>query len=187
MGAVLKLERFDHDEPAARREVHSAEELQDAYARGLIEGRSQAEGEQVALVQAALQALSAELAAVSGAISAGSRNAARTLQPLIAALLDGALPQIARARLEAALLTELLQLSEAVSPLQARIRCGADLHPFVQACVAEAGIEAIVIDADADGPPGTVEAELLGGTITWDIADVSRQLRDLMQEIMEEH
>ena len=48
MGAVLKLERFDHDEPAARREVHSAEELQDAYARGLIEGRSQAEGEQVA-------------------------------------------------------------------------------------------------------------------------------------------
>lgn len=185
MGAVLKLERFDRDEPAARREVHSAEELQDAYARGLIEGRSQAEGEQVALVQAALQALSAELAAVSGAIGAGSRTAARTLQPLIAALLDGALPQIARARLEAALLTELLQLSEAVSPLQTRIRCGADLHPFVQACVAEAGIEAIAIDAD--GPPGTVEAELLGGTITWDIADVSRQLRDLMQEIMEEH
>ena len=183
MGAVLQLERFDRAAIAPPPPVFTAQDLDDAHARGLAQGRVEAETAQADRVCAALAGVSAALDRQAGGLAAAGAAQAQALGPLVAALLDGVMPAVARARLEAALLTELMQLAEAVSPLKARLRCGPDLAPFVTACLARGELGGI--DIDPTGPPGTVEADLLGGTITWDVAVVTGQLRALVQEILE--
>ncbi|ARJ68925.1 hypothetical protein [Paracoccus contaminans] len=184
MGAALQLERFDPPPPAPLPALHSAEELQDAYLHGMIAGREQVMAEQAGQMQAALSAISAELADLHAALAEGGRAHARALEPLVSALLEGLLPAAARARLQADVRGTLAHLAGAVMPLGIKIRCGTDLAAFMRSCAGEAGIGAIEIAAD--GPDGTVTAELLGGTMAWDEARVVAQLRALVQEIMEE-
>lgn len=184
MGAALQLERFDPPPPAPLPVLHSAEELQDAYLHGVIAGREQAVAEQAGQMQAALSAISAELADLHAALAEGGRAHARALEPLVSALLEGLLPAAARARLQADVRGTLVQLAGAITPLGIKVRCGPDLAAFVQSCAGEAGIGAIEIAAD--GPDGTVTADILGGTMAWDEARVAAQLRALVQEIMEE-
>ena len=128
-------------------------------------------------------ALSGRLAAEQADRAAAGEGQGRALAPLVGALLEAITPLAARTRLEAALLAELRQLAGSVTPLSARLRCGADMAVFAAACLAATGVEAIAIDPS--GPEGTVEAELLGGTIAWDVAAVAEQLRALVHEIME--
>ena len=73
MGAALQLERFDPPSPAPRPALHSAEELQDAYLHGVIAGREQAVAEQAGQIQAALTAMSAELADLHAALAEAGR------------------------------------------------------------------------------------------------------------------
>lgn len=183
MGAVLRLERFDPAEAPAPAELHTAEELQDAYAQGVIAGREQAFAEQIDRMRLALEGVSAEMAGLRAALADTGGDRARALAPLVDALLDGVLPAVARARLESALLEAFVRLAETVTPLTLDVRCGPDLAAFVRACAGAVGIEGVRI-AD-DGPDGTVTAELLGGVMAWDQAAVSAQLRALVQEIME--
>lgn len=184
MGALLQLERFDMGaEKAAPVPVFAQADLDAAFAQGLARGRQEAKAAQFDALCGALAALSERLAAEGAARAASGENQVRAIAPLIGALLDGVMPTVARARLESALLTELRQLAGAVTPLAARIRCGADMAAFAAACLAAAGIEAIGIDPS--GQDGTVEAELLGGTAAWDVARVSEQLRNLVHEMME--
>lgn len=184
MGAVLQLERFDPIDPPLPPALHSAEELQDAYAQGMIAGREQAYAEQVEQMRSALIAVSTEMNGLRGTLVEAGGARAGALAPLIAALLDGVLPAVARARLESALLETFVNLAETVTPLSMMVRCGSDLAAFVQACADAAGVEGV--DIAADGPNGTVTAELLGGIMAWDEAAVAAQLRSLVQEIMEE-
>lgn len=183
MGAVLQLERFDLRASPPEPPPPASADLDAAFARGLAAGRDEARALQLDRLSAALDDLSSQLG-VAAARDRQDRDAATVaLRPLFAALLDGVMPQIAQARLEAALLSELTQLADAVSPLRASIRCGPDLAPFLAACVAQTGFDAVEIDATA--PDGTAEAELLGGRITWDVATVTRQLSELVHDIME--
>lgn len=185
MGAVLQLERFDRAGPPPPPPLHTAEELQDAYAAGVMAGRAEAEAETGDALRAALSTLSRQVQALEAALADERTARARSLAPLIGALLDGVLPALARARLESALLAAFIQLAENVAPLSVALRCGPDLADFVAACVREAALDAVTLDPE--GPPGTVTAELLGGVMAWDEAAVAAQLRLLVQEIMEEH
>lgn len=182
MGNILRLERFDRPEPAAV--LHTAEDLQDAFAEGVIAGRDQMRAEQADALHAALAGVAADLAAMQAVLADASAAQARTLGPLIGALIDGVLPVVARARLESALLSAFVHLAETVTPLRVRLRCGPDLADFVGACLREVGVEALSLEADA--PNGTVTADLEGGTMSWDEAAVAAQLRALVHELLQE-
>lgn len=184
MGAVLQLERFDRGGLAAPPPpTFTAEDVADAHARGVAEGRLAAKAAQTDSICAALAELSKQLDQEVRCRAEAAPGQAQALGSLVAALLDGVMPAVARARLEAALMSELLHLSESISPLRARLRCGPDLAPFVAACLART--ENTAIEIAPTGPDGTVEAELLGGVITWDVAVVAAQLRALVEEILE--
>ena len=182
MGALLQLERFDLGaEKASPPPVFAQSDLEAAFADGLSQGRREAEALQLDQLCAALRGLSERLKAESAArLAAGEVQA---LAPLIGALLDGIMPAVARARLEAALLAELRQVAASVAPLTVKIRCGPDMAAFTAACLAMTGIEAIGIDPS--GREGCIEAEMLGGTATWEVARVAEQLRGLVLEMME--
>jgi hypothetical protein len=184
MGAVLQLERFDPAPeitpvPAA----FDQSDLEAAWEGGLAEGRRQAEAQQASQLQDAIQALNARLDAEHAARIEAGAGQVRAIAPLIGALLDGVMPTVARARLEAALLGELLRLAQAVSPLTGRIRCGPDMAAFVAVCLSTAALGGI--ELDPSGQTGTVEAELLGGLAIWDVGLIGAQLRDLATEMME--
>lgn len=181
MGAPLRLERFDRaTEPAP---AFGQSDLDAAFARGVAQGRQESEALRADQLCAALDELSGRLGAEQAARAAAGEGQVRALAPLVGALLGAITPLAARTRLEAALLAELRQLAGSVTPLSARVRCGADMAAFAAACLAATGVEAIALDPS--GPEGTVEAELLGGTIAWDVAAVADQLRALVHEIME--
>lgn len=182
MGAVLQLERFDREARIAPPPL-GPDDLDAAFARGVALGRAEAAQAVTDRLTDALTQLSAGLAAAADRDRAGAGLATKALRPLFSALLDGVMPRIAQARLEAALLAELTQLAAAVTPLRATIRCGPDLAPFLTACIGRTGLDAVEIDATA--PEGTAEADILGGQITWDLATVTRQLCELVDDIME--
>lgn len=183
MGAPLKLERFDLAADPLPVPVHTRQDLDDALARGIAEGRRAAEAEQTQAICAALAELSARLEAQDALRDSAGAAQARIMAPLIEALLDGIVPAIARAKVQASLELQLSELAAAVSPLRARIRCGPDLAASVAGCIARIGLESIVVDPSA--PNGQVAAELTGGLVTWDVAAVADQLRDLFLEMME--
>ena len=184
MGAVLQLERFDRPEALLPEPRHFTQaDLDAAWAEGHAAGTASAQDAAADQLTAAIAGLGAQLEGATQHSLAETGRAVVALGPVVSALIEGIMPELARARLESALLSELMQLSTAVSPLSAVIRCGADLAPFVTACAARAGIETLRIDAA--GPTGTVEIDLLGGSMTWDSATITRQLGDLVREIMQ--
>ena len=183
MGAVLQLERFDVAPASAAPELYGPAELAAAYARGRAYGEAAARTAESAALRAALSDAVAAMVAGDARRREEGRAAGAALAPLVRALVDGVLPALARARLEAALLDELLRLAETVTPLDLRLCCGADLEPFMSASLTAAGIAAVEIDTT--GPAGTVTAEVLGGVIAWDEAAVAAQLRGIVQDIME--
>lgn len=183
MGALLQLERFDRAPVEAPPAVFAQADLDDAFARGLAEGRGQAEARQAGALCDAVTGLSERLDAERDARSGAGAAAVRAIAPLIEALLDGILPAVARARLQAALLEELLKLVSAVPPPAGRIRCGPDLAGFAAACLSTTGLTGIEIDAT--GPQGTAEAELLGGRVTWEVGLIAAELRRLVNELIE--
>lgn len=185
MAAVLRLERFDYVESEAEPELHSAEELLDAYARGMISGREQADSEQIDALKSCLTSLRTQVEELNASQSENRKRDASSFGALVNALSDGVLPTLARARMESAILAAFLQLAENVSPFRIAIRCGADLEPFVKACAREANVEDLVVEPN--GPTGTVEAELLGGVITWDEEAAVQQLRAIVREVLEEN
>jgi len=184
MGALLQLERFDLGaEKAAPPPVFAQSDLEAAFAEGRVRGQLEAEAQRIDQLCAELKELSDRLRAEAAARIALGEGQVQAIAPLIEALLEGVLPAVARARLEAALLGELRQLAASVTPLEVRIRCGADMAAFVADCLAATGIAAVGIDPA--GPKGTVHADLLGGTAVWDVAEVAGQLRGLVREMME--
>lgn len=183
MGAVLQLERFDREPVEPLPAVFAQADLDAAFARGLDEGRRLAEARQVAALRDAVDGLSRRLDAEQAARGAGDATEVKRVAPLIEALLDGVVPAVARARLQGALLDEMLKLSSAVPPLTARIRCGADLAAFAAACLSTT--EAAGIEIDPTAPEGTAEVELLGGRIVWDTAQIAAELRRLVNEVTE--
>lgn len=183
MGAVLQLERFDREPVEAPPAVFAQADLDAAFERGLTEGRGQAEARQVSVLCDAIAQLSRQLDAERDARSAAGAAGVRTIAPLIEALLDGILPAVARARLQAALLEELLKLASASPPLTGRIRCCPELAGFVAACLSTTGVTGIEIDPT--GPRDTAEAELLGARVTWDVGHVAAELRRLVNELTE--
>ena len=184
MGALLQLERFDLGAAkAAPPPLFRQSDLDAAFAQGLAQGRQEAEAARLDQLLAALAGLSERLDDESTARVADGEKQVGAMAPLVEALLEGVMPAIARARLESSLLSELRQLAASVTPLAARIRCGADMAAFASACLSAVGIEAIEIDPS--GRDGTVEADLLGGLSTWDVALVAEQLRSLVREMLE--
>ena len=183
MGALLQLERFDRVSVEIPPAVFMQADLEAAFERGVIEGERRESARNAGALCAAMAGLSERLDAEQAARAAAGRAEVMAIAPLIDALLDGIIPAIARARLQAALLEELQKLSAAVPPLVARIRCGPDLGAFAVGCLSATGLTGIEIDPT--GPEGTAEAELLGGRVTWDVALVAADLRRLVEELTE--
>ncbi|WP_134724867.1 hypothetical protein [Paracoccus luteus] len=181
---LLQLERFDRAREQAQPVPRfGPADLDAAHARGLAEGAEAAR-------QDATERLIAELAGMQAALArhdadrAGERRAAvQSLAPVLDALVAGALPAVARARLQSALLQELTRLADTARPLQGVVRCGPDLAPFVAACAERAGLTGLAVDDS--GPPGTAEARVTGGVIAFDQQSAAQELRQLLSEFIE--
>jgi len=183
MGAVLQLERFGRTADEAPPAIFAQADLDAAFERGRAEGRQQTQEWQKSELRDTLAGLSRQLEAEHAARVAMGAGGVMAIAPLIEALLDGIIPAVARARLQAALLGELLSLASAVTPPTLHIRCGPDLAAFIEACLSAAGLAGIEIDRS--GPEGVAEADLLGSRVTWDIAQIAGSLRELVNELIE--
>lgn len=183
MGAVLQLERFDRAAAEAPPAIFAQADLDAAFERGQAEGRQQARARQMSELRDTLAGLSRQLEAEHAARVAMGAAGVRAIAPLVEALLDGIIPAVAKARLQAALLEELLKLASDIAPPVVRIRCGPDLAAFIEACLSAAGLTGI--EVDRSGPEGVAEADLLGSRITWDIMEIAASLRELVNELIE--
>lgn len=181
MGAVLQLERFDHEAPAAP-DFRQAE-LDAAFAEGLAEGLCRAEAQRVDRLCEVLAGLSASLESGRVLRAQSQAEQVRALAPLLDALFEQLLPAVARIRLRDAVLAQLAELAGAVSPLAVRVRCDPRMGAFLSANLARLGLSAMQVDDS--GPDGSIEAEMMGGEILWDEAALVAQLRRLIEEMME--
>ncbi|HHY01837.1 MAG TPA: hypothetical protein GX686_03080 [Paracoccus sp.] len=182
MGAVLKLERFDHGVRSAS-PMFGQVQLDAAFADGVAEGLRQAEARRSDQLCAVLTELSTNLESGRAMRAQSQVGQIRAMAPLLDAMFDQLIPAVARLRLREAVLTQLADIAGAVSPLSVKIRCDAGTGGFLTAHLARLGLSAVQIDAS--GPEGSVEAEMTGGEITWDEAAISAQLRRLIEEMME--
>ena len=182
MGAILQLERFDHD-PMSAAPVFRQAELDAAFADGVIEGLRQAEAQRDDKLCVVLAELWASLE--NGRALSRENNAVqvRKLAPLLDALFAHVVPVVARISLRDAVLAQLGELAGTVAPLGVRIRCGPQTASFLSSNLTRLGFSAAQVDAT--GTEGCVEAEVTGGEILWDEAALAAQLRKLIEEMME--
>lgn len=181
---LVQLERFDRlrADPEAVARFGPAD-LDAAYARGLSDGAGAARDEAAERLMAALAETQGALSRAEADRADARRAAVGSLAPVLDALVAGALPAVARARLQAALLHELTRLADSASPLQGVVRCGPDLAPFVAACIGRPGLAGLTVDDS--GPPGTAEACVMGGVVMFDQQAVAQDLQRLVGEFLE--
>lgn len=180
---VLQLESFDRHAlrvPAAR---FSQADLDAAYVHGEATGIRAATDAQIAQTCAALQEFSARVAAAEQDRAAARAQAISDLAPLLEALAEGALPALAQARMQSAVVQELQRLAATAGPMRGTLRCGPDQQAFLAACLDRLGLTDIAIEAAA--PPGLVEAHIAGGRIVFDHAAVAQGLRALIDEFLQ--
>ena len=182
--AVLRLECFDRRAPSPPPARFAQADLDAAHARGLAEGAAAAD----AAARRDLAAQVAELARTLG--DAAASRAAMTagvmeqLSPVLDAFADGALPVLARARMQAAVMAELRRLAdESVAPVTVRLRCGPDQQADLRQAIEQAGCAAPTLDPT--GSDGTVEIVSGDARITFDEAATAQAFRDLFRDFMD--
>lgn len=182
--AVLRLESFDRRMPSPPPARFAQADLDAAHARGLAEGAAAAD----AAARRDLAARVADLARTLGD-AAASRAAAmagvmKQLSPVLDAFADGALPVLARARMQAAVMAELRRLAdESVAPVTVRLRCGPDQQADLRQAIEQAGCAAPTLDPT--GSDGTVEIVSGDGRITFDGAAIAQAFRDLFRDFLD--
>lgn len=182
--SALRLESFDFPPvsfPPAP--IFSQADLDRAYLRGVSEGEMAARSAEADAVRNALAAFERSIATARDDRAAQRREAVATLSPMLEALIAGALPSLARARMQAAVITELQRLSENIQPLTGILRCDPELAPFLDACLQQGGFQDIQLDPS--GAPGRIDAEIAGGQLVFDKHAVARSLESLICEIID--
>lgn len=181
--AAFKLESFV---PATQRQpvaTFSREELDRSYADGLAEGRAQRESEESGRLMAALEHLSQALSDDEERRDKLRKEALSALFPLVAEIVDAVAPSIASERLERALADELERLAQTAPPVRARISCSEKLRELVETCISQSGMDQIEVElVESD----RVSVALAGGSIEFSQEKITRQVRELIDEVKED-
>lgn len=180
---ILRLESFDRPAPpAAMCPQLTADDLDQAYQRGRADGRSEA----AATTEARLASLFADALAIARAqqadMAAQARRAQTAAGPVIEALLNGVMPALVRARLQAALMAELGRLVETGHDGELTLICDAQSAPFLAACAERVGIADVHIVPTA--PDGRIEIALDPGQVVFDHAATERELATIIADAL---
>ncbi|PZO67289.1 MAG: hypothetical protein DI498_02805 [Paracoccus denitrificans] len=181
---ILHLENFAGIDRTASLSRFSLHDVDRAYRRGFDDCSLQTRAQDAAAVCAALTEFSADLDRARSDKTRARAEAVEAIAPMIDALVTGAVPAVARGRMQAAVLSELRRLSESATNVSGRLRCDMATAPFLERCLQETGVPDLVIDATA--PDGVVEALIDGGKVVFDEAAVARDLERLITEILED-
>lgn len=181
--AVLKLESFDRRPQPAPQASFTRADLDAAFAEGEAQGRLAADAAARTDLAARLAALEASVLDRTARRAEMMGEAIAALGPVLDAFADGALPVLARARMQAAVLAELERLAASAGPAAGRLRCGRDEGAFLQDCVGRLDLGGIAIDPT--GAPGTVDLEIEGGRVSFDHAAVAQDFRNLFRDFID--
>ena len=158
--------------------------LDEAYTRGMADGRVAQRDDDLVALSEALQHLAEELAAHEIRRAELRHEAVVALSPLLSAIVDAVAPSGVAQRLERDLLAELERLAGQVPPTTCRIACPPALRDLVERCVDQAGLTAVEI---VEQPLGdSLQLSLQGGHIEFSQERLTRSLRQLIAEIQED-
>lgn len=181
--AVLRLESFDQGPVVPVAPGFTRADLDAAYERGRADGAAAARDGALADLTARLASFDASVQQMAAQRASVAADVIDALVPVLQAFADGALPDLAQARLQAGLRSELERLASGANPLVGVIRCGPDQQAFVQQCLDRLGSAGIALDAT--GPEATVELSLDGGRVVFDQAALAGGFRALIGELMD--
>ena len=180
--AILKLESFDRRPPPPPARFTQAD-LDAAVAAGEARARAAADADARAELAARVAALDASVRERTACRAGMMGEVVGALKPVLDAFADGALPVLARARMQAAVLAELERLSDSAGDCgTAALRCGPDDAALLQDWLGRAGC---AVALDPTGAPGTVDLAIRGGRVCFDHAAVTQGFRDLFRDFMD--
>ncbi|MDO5704163.1 MAG: hypothetical protein Q4G49_03700 [Paracoccus sp. (in: a-proteobacteria)] len=182
---VIKLESFSPAANMARVAASAARAaLDDAYARGMADGRAARQESETVALTAALRELSQQITGDEVRRTALRHEAVAALSPILTAMLDAVAPLGTAQRLEQDLVTELSRLAQQVSPMICHITCAPALRALVERCASEAGLTGIEITEQPLGR--SVKLNITGGHIEFSHDQVVQSVRRLIAEIQED-
>ena len=154
-----------------------------AFAAGEARARAAADADARADLAARVAALDASVRERTACRAGMMGEVVGALKPVLDAFADGALPVLARARMQAAVLAELERLSDSADDCgTAALRCGPDDAALLQDWLGRPGC---AIALDPTGAPGTVDLAIRGGRVCFDHAAVTQGFRDLFRDFMD--
>lgn len=182
---VIKLESFSPAANMARVAASAARAaLDDAYARGLADGRADRQESETVALTAALRELSQQIADHDTQRAALRQEAVTALSPILTAMLDAVAPLGMAQRLEQDLITELSRLAQQTPPMICHITCAPALRTLVERCASEAGLTGIEI---TEQPlEQSVNVQIAGGHIEFSHDQIVQSVRRLIAEIQED-
>ncbi|MDO5632027.1 MAG: hypothetical protein Q4G22_09325 [Paracoccus sp. (in: a-proteobacteria)] len=183
--SVLKLESFTPVGSMSRVAAAAARAaLDEAYQRGVVDGRSAQHNSETAALTAALQEMAQQIAADETRRTELRREAVAALAPILSAMLDAIVPIGTARRLEQDLVGELTRLARQTPPVVCQVACSSEMRPMVERCAADAGMTAIDIIEQPLGQ--SLHLNLSGGHIEFSQDQVVQSVRRLIAEIQED-
>lgn len=180
--AVYKLESFSKVQPPAF-DLVPREHLDDAYERGLAEGRAMARSDDLAALTQAMAALDGGLRDALQLRREASRQAIAELLPVIAVIVSTLARKGEAAGLEAALLQELRQLAEATPAQDWHITCAPALEAMIRRCAETAGLTGLDLRVSESAQGASII--LADGHSAFSNQEVARHFHDLISELQE--
>ena len=181
---MFKLESFSNAVAARRVEVtYSQADLDQAHADGRAEALAEARNADLAALVAGLEQVAAGLAAEEARRREIRQEAVDALAPILHQVLDLMAPPTASRRLEEALHAELTHLAQRTEALTLRIACSDGLRPLAERCLAQAGLDAVVLEPARDD---RITVTLQGGRIDFTPDGIADDIRSLIAEISQE-
>lgn len=159
--------------------------VDEAFHRGHEKGLNEGREASLDALTAALRELHQQNLATRDLMTDAQREMARTLAPVLSAIIDILAPHASGERLRDALMAELLRLGETTAPRRLRIRCTPDLRPDVELCLARlGGTDARIEETRREVP--SVELVADQATISFEPQRVTAELQSIINDIMTE-
>lgn len=183
--AAIRLDSFSEQltQPKGPQTFDAA--VEEAFHRGHEQGLN--DGREVSLdaLTAALRDLQQQSLATRHLTTDAQREMAKTLAPVLSAIIDILAPHASAERLQNALMAELLRIGDAAMPRKLRIRCTPDLRPDVELCLARLdSFDAQIEEISHDEP--SVELVADKATVRFEPQQAMTELQSIINDIMTE-
>lgn len=182
--ATFRLESFSDAFQAAAQMVHP-DHVDDAYRKGLAEGRALRAADQISSLTAALTELQNSLQAQASLLSKSSLQTVSDLAPVLNEIVECLAENGQSAGLQTALQHELLRLAGDITAPSWHITCPAETEPMIRRCAEAAGIP----DADIRVLPEAQQAVIVmeDGHSAFANDGIVQHFRDLIAELQESY